>query len=53
VFGDIGSYSLLKDECSWFTCFYTDPKKIEETRTGIPVTIQRRFDVYQDVSATA
>jgi omega-amidase len=28
-----------------------DPKFLEETRAGIPVTTQRRFDVYPDVSA--
>ncbi|RXW21016.1 hypothetical protein EST38_g4840 [Candolleomyces aberdarensis] len=27
-----------------------DPKTLEETRSGIPVTTQRRFDVYGDVS---
>jgi len=27
-----------------------DPKVLEETRAGIPVTVQRRFDVYTDVS---
>ncbi|KAF5324889.1 hypothetical protein D9611_004411 [Ephemerocybe angulata] len=27
-----------------------DPKVLEETRSGIPVTTQRRFDVYADVS---
>jgi predicted amidohydrolase len=26
-------------------------EKIEETRKGIPITWQRRFDVYPDVSA--
>ncbi|OJT14224.1 Omega-amidase NIT2-A [Trametes pubescens] len=28
----------------------TDPKTFEEARAGIPVTTQRRFDVYPDVS---
>ncbi|KAG8760747.1 hypothetical protein FRC14_002043 [Serendipita sp. 396] len=28
-----------------------DPNRITEARAGIPVTIQRRFDVYPDVSA--
>lgn len=28
----------------------TDPKVFEEARAGIPVTTQRRFDVYPDVS---
>ncbi|KAI0029320.1 carbon-nitrogen hydrolase [Vararia minispora EC-137] len=27
-----------------------DPQKFREARTGIPVTVQRRFDVYPDVS---
>lgn len=33
--------------------FYTfpDPQVFEEARAGIPVTTQRRFDVYPDVSA--
>jgi len=29
-----------------------DPKRMEEARAGIPVTTQRRFDVYPDVSQT-
>ncbi|CAE6460300.1 unnamed protein product [Rhizoctonia solani] len=28
-----------------------DPEVIRKTRSGIPVTVQRRFDVYPDVSA--
>ena len=28
-----------------------DPQVITETRAGIPVTVQRRFDVYSDVAA--
>jgi len=28
---------------------YIDPKSFEEARVGIPVTVQRRFDVYSDV----
>ena len=28
----------------------TDPKVFDEARAGIPVTTQRRFDVYPDVS---
>lgn len=28
-----------------------DPEVIRETRAGIPVTVQRRFDVYSDVAA--
>jgi hypothetical protein len=27
-----------------------DPKTLNDARAGIPVTIQRRFDVYPDVS---
>ncbi|KDN51742.1 hypothetical protein RSAG8_00290, partial [Rhizoctonia solani AG-8 WAC10335] len=30
-----------------------DPEVIRKTRSGIPVTVQRRFDVYPDVSASA
>jgi omega-amidase len=29
---------------------FTDPKPFTEARAGIPVTTQRRFDVYPDVS---
>ena len=28
-----------------------DPALLEKARAGIPVTVQRRFDVYPDVSA--
>ena len=28
----------------------TDPKAMEDARAGIPVTTQRRFEVYPDVS---
>lgn len=28
----------------------TDPEMMEDARSGIPVTRQRRFDVYPDVS---
>jgi hypothetical protein len=27
-----------------------DPKALNEARMGIPVTVQRRFDIYSDVS---
>jgi len=27
-----------------------DPKTFDDARAGIPVTVQRRFDVYPDVS---
>ena len=30
---------------------FPDPQVFEEARAGIPVTTQRRFDVYPDVSA--
>ena len=33
----------------WMT-ISTDPKKIAEARSGIPVTVQRRFDVYKNVA---
>lgn len=29
----------------------TDPAVMESARAGIPVTLQRRFDVYPDVSS--
>jgi omega-amidase len=28
-----------------------EPEKLKEARSGIPVTTQRRFDVYKDVAA--
>lgn len=28
----------------------TEPRVFHDTRAGIPVTVQRRFDVYDDVS---
>ncbi len=28
-----------------------DPNFLQESRTGIPVTVQRRFDVYKDIAA--
>ncbi|QRW00747.1 carbon-nitrogen hydrolase [Ceratobasidium sp. AG-Ba] len=30
-----------------------DPEVVNKTRSGIPVTVQRRFDVYTDVSVSA
>jgi len=30
----------------------TEPQTMKDTRSGIPVTTQRRFDVYPDVSST-
>lgn len=38
---------------SWTEIYFTnfsDPQVFEEARAGIPVTTQRRFDVYPDVS---
>ena len=29
---------------------YLDPETFKQARSGIPVTVQRRFDVYPDVS---
>lgn len=31
----------------------SDPEKLGEARSGIPVTTQRRFDVYPDISASS
>lgn len=39
--------------CLFFFCnddFPVEPTTMEEARAGIPVTMQRRFDVYPDVS---
>lgn len=30
---------------------HTEPEVFAETRAGIPVTTQRRFDVYKDVAS--
>lgn len=35
----------------WTNGHGTDPEMMEKTRRGIPVTVQRRFDVYPDVAA--
>jgi len=32
---------------------YTDLSVIDKARAGIPVTVQRRFDVYDDVAESA
>lgn len=48
IYADIGRYQYF------FQMTYVkqraDPKVFHEARTGIPVTTQRRFDVYADVS---
>lgn len=48
VYADIGEQNPL---CSILLLTFADPKTLEETRKGIPVTTQRRFDVYPDVSS--
>lgn len=30
-----------------------EPEVMKDTRAGIPVTVQRRFDVYSDVTAVS
>ncbi|KAH8195294.1 hypothetical protein TruAng_010543 [Truncatella angustata] len=39
------------DEKESIVSWEIDPKKIEETRRNIPLSTQRRFDVYPDISA--
>jgi omega-amidase len=47
IYADIGECLLCIDGCdSWCA----DPAVLESTRGGIPVTVQRRFDVYRDVA---
>lgn len=57
--GGEGEEILYAEIGMWLSLFYgvdlgnkdTDPSVMEETRAGIPVTVQRRFDVYKDVAA--
>ena len=37
----------------YLTMITIDPEILQSSRNGIPVTTQRRFDVYPDVSSTA
>jgi predicted amidohydrolase len=48
VFADIGWSSSLK--CVSLILM-TDTEMLATTRRNLPVTIQRRFDVYPDISA--
>lgn len=52
VFAFIGMYRVQVVDCVLKT-FPSDPEIFVEARSGIPVTTQRRFDVYPDVSAHA
>lgn len=46
--GELHFWSVFKS-CS-AEKFTKDPAVLESARAGIPVTTQRRFDVYRDVS---
>jgi len=48
IYADIGM-STLSIRLRWMLIIDTD--MLAETRRNLPVTIQRRFDVYPDVSA--
>lgn len=52
VYARVGKYQDSQDSrrVGALTENMTDPKTFEEARAGIPVSTQRRFDVYPDVS---
>lgn len=49
----MGAIAATSDEKETIVYADVDPKLLEESRKGIPVTVQRRFDVYSDVAAGA
>ena len=48
IYADIGMSPL---SVTWRWRLMIDTDMLAETRRNLPVTIQRRFDVYPDVSA--
>ncbi|KAA1478815.1 carbon-nitrogen hydrolase [Dentipellis sp. KUC8613] len=50
VIDPMGAILAEADEKETIIFVDIDPKKMEDARAGIPVTVQRRFDVYPDVS---
>lgn len=52
IFVDIGPSfrSLCTPHCVLTGALFADPEVFRSARAGIPVTTQRRFDVYPDVS---
>lgn len=46
----MGAVIATTDEKEGIIYSEIDPKVINETRSGIPVTVQRRFDVYKNVA---
>lgn len=50
VYGDIGKIFSHTYLC-YDLFLVKDPNFLQESRTNIPVTTQRRFDVYKDVAA--
>ena len=50
IFSQIGEAMLVTIHLM-LTPGLSDPKVLSDARAGIPVTAQRRFDVYADVSS--
>ncbi|PPQ67900.1 hypothetical protein CVT26_007100 [Gymnopilus dilepis] len=50
IYSDIGEFQPMMILKRLGLTFFADPKVFNEARAGIPVTTQRRFDVYVDVS---
>jgi len=46
----MGAIAGTTDEKEDIVYATVDPKVLEEARKGIPVTVQRRFDVYPNVA---
>jgi len=46
----MGAVTATMDEKEGIIYGDIDPKVVSETRSGIPVTVQRRFDVYKNVA---
>lgn len=49
----MGATVATTDEKDSIVYANVDPEVVREARKSIPVTIQRRFDVYKDVSEGA
>ncbi|TPX36591.1 hypothetical protein SmJEL517_g01292 [Synchytrium microbalum] len=52
VVGPMGDVKISADEKETIIYQDIDLSEMEEARSAIPVTVQRRFDLYNDVSAT-
>jgi omega-amidase len=53
IYADVGKCRNHEDGFRPSYMISTDPQVLESARSGIPVTTQRRFDVYQDVAKGA